>query len=155
MATSVKPALVLVPGAWHTSASLSSLIPLLKAEDYPVKAISLPSVGASPALPSFDADVAAIRAAIIPLIEVNKQVILIMHSYAGMPGTEAVQGLGEAERTKDGKEGGVVRLIYLAAFIARAGQSGGMVHHELTLPVLEPEEGWEQVSSGHIYCVDA
>ncbi|KAI9719615.1 MAG: hypothetical protein M1812_003386 [Candelaria pacifica] len=139
MTTLTKPTLVLIHGAWHTAASFSSLISLLEEEGYPAQCISLPSVGASPGLPSFDADVTAIRTVIKPLIESNKQVILVMHSYGGLPGTEALQGLSEIERRKEGKEGGVVRLVYLAAFIAKVEQSAGMVHEEYKLPVIETE----------------
>jgi hypothetical protein len=46
-----------------------------------------------------------------------------MNSYAGFPGTESSKGLSKTEREKEGKKGGIVALVYLAAFIQPVGVS--------------------------------
>lgn len=43
--------------------------------------------------------------------------IVLAHSYGGVPAAGAAHGLSKATRTKDGKTGGVLGLIYMCAFI--------------------------------------
>jgi pimeloyl-ACP methyl ester carboxylesterase len=119
-----KPTIVFVPGAWHTPAIYASTMSILQTHDFPTIGVPLPSVGAAnPALkPSFDADVKAIRDCLSGLVEKEgKEVILVTHSYSGMPGTEAPVGLGKKEREKKGLRGGVVRLVYIMAFAMPEG----------------------------------
>lgn len=50
--------------------------------------------------------------------------ILVMHSYGGMVGTEAVtEEMSKIYRRKKGLKGGVVKLLYMAAFLLRKGES--------------------------------
>jgi pimeloyl-ACP methyl ester carboxylesterase len=99
---------------------------ILNEAGYPTIGQSLPSVGASPGLPSFDEDVSAIRNCLTKLIEEEeKDVILVMHSYSGMPGTEAPVGLGKKEREQKALNGGVVRLVYIMAYAMPEGFSPG------------------------------
>jgi hypothetical protein len=44
-----------------------------------------------------------------------------MHSYSGMPGTEAPLGLTKQDREKSGAKGGVIRLVYVAALAMPEG----------------------------------
>ncbi|KEF52992.1 uncharacterized protein A1O9_10900 [Exophiala aquamarina CBS 119918] len=44
-----------------------------------------------------------------------------MHSYGGLVGSEAAAGLGRAERSKYGLQGGVIGLMYVCAFILPLG----------------------------------
>lgn len=46
-----------------------------------------------------------------------------MHSYSAIPGTECVKGFARRDLSSQGKNGGVVSLIYLSAFIVPAGAS--------------------------------
>ena len=46
-----------------------------------------------------------------------------MHSYGGIPGSAALNGLGKVEREKNGEKGGVVRLVYVASWILREGET--------------------------------
>lgn len=48
---------------------------------------------------------------------------MVMHSYAGNPGSGAAYGLSVEEREEAGLKGGVVGLIYMAAFMVPSGQS--------------------------------
>ena len=50
-------------------------------------------------------------------------VVVAMNSYAGFVGTEGCKNLSKALRTKEGKKGGVIALVYLAAFLPTVGQS--------------------------------
>ena len=119
-----KPTIVLIPGAWHTPASYGRLVPFLHEAGYPTVSAALPSVGASPGLPDFSQDVAAVQAVVTQLTDGGKEVVVVMHSYGAVPGTEALRGLGRKERLADGKAGGVVRLVYIAAMVLRKGETG-------------------------------
>jgi len=46
-----------------------------------------------------------------------------MHSYAGFPGTEATKNLSKTNRQEQGKEGGVVGLVYVAAWMPPVGKT--------------------------------
>lgn len=56
-------------------------------------------------------------------IDQGKDVVLLMHSYGGMVGTEATRGLSRIEREKNGLKGGIVRLVFLASIFAPPGRS--------------------------------
>lgn len=63
-------------------------------------------------------DVISIREKLLSLLETDgKDVIVIAHSYGGVPAAGAAYGSSKATRTKDGKAGGVLGLIYMCAFI--------------------------------------
>jgi len=118
-----KPTLVFVPGAWHGPSSFDPVTNLLSASGYSISPVTLPSVGASPAQPSFAADVAAVRAAITEAADADADVFVVMHSYGGVPGSEATKGLGKGDRRSEGKRGGVAGLVYLCAFALDRGKS--------------------------------
>ncbi|KAL0019851.1 hypothetical protein WJX79_008587 [Trebouxia sp. C0005] len=44
-----------------------------------------------------------------------------MHSYGGCPGAAAAQGLSAKDRAADGKTGGIIGLIFIAAFLLHQG----------------------------------
>jgi hypothetical protein len=46
-------------------------------------------------------DVPIIRDSIAELVSNGKEVVLVVHSYAGFPGGEARKGLGKKERADD------------------------------------------------------
>lgn len=115
-----KPTILLVAGAWHTADYFGPLIKLLEATNYPTVSLGLPSVGASPPVSDFSGDVAAIRTAASELIADDKEVVAVLHSYGGIAGTEALQGLGKAQ---EGKAGRVIALVYIATMLPKKGHS--------------------------------
>lgn len=117
-----KPTIVCVPGEWHTPKCYDDVFAALETHDYPTVGLPLPSVGAPTALPSFDEDVKAIKECLRTLVEEEeKDVVVVVHSYSGMPGTEAPAGLGKKEREAKGLKGGVVRLVYIMALAPAEG----------------------------------
>lgn len=66
-------------------------------------------------------DAAQIHALLASLADQGKEVVLVMHSYGGMPGTESVKGVSLTERRAQGKPGGVSQLLYVACIIAQVG----------------------------------
>lgn len=94
------PTVVFVPGAWHTPEAYSDTIKALEQHSYPTVGLPLPSAGAEPAHLDFQGDVEGIRRCITELVDAGKEVILVSHSYSGMPAAEAPIGLGRSERAK-------------------------------------------------------
>ena len=60
---------------------------------------------------------------LMPYIEAGHYVVLIMHSYGGMPGMAAATGLSAKERAGRGLKGGIVALATLAGLFAAEGKS--------------------------------
>jgi pimeloyl-ACP methyl ester carboxylesterase len=102
--------LLLVHGAWHGAWCWERLTPVLEAYGWNVSTVDLPSASTDPSTNAgmYD-DAAAIRER---LERIDGPVVVVAHSYGGMPATEAA-----ATATN------VVRLIYLAAFQPDAGES--------------------------------
>jgi pimeloyl-ACP methyl ester carboxylesterase len=116
------PVVVLVPGAWHQPTCYSELYMHLAVHSYETHTVALPSCGS--ATPSFDPDVAAIRKVLAQLCDdEGKDVVLVMHSFGGSCGSEAVKGFAKKLREKERKKGGVVRLVYIMAFAMMPGES--------------------------------
>ena len=119
-----KPTFIFVPGAWHTPSVFSQVIDLLSTHGYTSHGLSLPSVGANPGLPDFNADVIALQALVNKSIAASEDVIVILWSYGGVVGTEAVlPSMLKPNREKEGKSGGVVHLVFLAAPALKVGMS--------------------------------
>ena len=74
-------------------------------------------------------------------MEKGKDVIVVCHSYGGVLASEAIhQSLSRKVRAAEGKEGGVVHIVYLCAFIIPEGESlasalGGSLPPYITLRV--------------------
>lgn len=117
-----KPTVVCVPGAWHGPEIYANTLDILSQHGYPTVALALPSVGADPPHTSFDEDVKVIRNCLTKLVEEEeREAVLVMHSYSGMPGAEAPVGLDRKERETAGKKGGVIRLVFIMAFVMPEG----------------------------------
>lgn len=117
-----KPTIVLVPGAWHTPVIYAGVINSLSAHKYPTVGLPLPSAGATPPNADFVEDVTAIKNCLTKLVVLEeKEVVLVVHSYTGMPGAEAPKGLGKKERQEKGLKGGVLRVVFIMAFAMPEG----------------------------------
>lgn len=135
MATSL-PTIVLVHGAWHTPPNYQSYIDALKAKGFTVHCPRLPSCnGASPPNASLPEDVVCVHEVVKPLVEAGERVLMLLHSYGGAVGTDAVDGLAFSDRKAAGQPGGVIHLLYLCAYILPPGstifgvvQEAGMDH---------------------------
>ena len=51
----------------------------------------------------------------------KKEVVLLLHSYAGIPGVGATEDLGRKERYAKDLDGGIMRLVLIAAFAMSEG----------------------------------
>ena len=123
------PTIVLVHGAWHTPAVYQPFISALEAEGFVVHAPLLPSCAQSVS-PSQDRpaslpeDAACVRNLISTLVNQGDRILMILHSYGGAVGTDAVtRELTFADRQSRGLVGGVIHLTYLCAYMLQPGGS--------------------------------
>lgn len=107
-----KPFIVLVPGSFAVAWAYKDLISKLRAKGYPALEIVLPStqkrMPLEPATMSDDAR--EIRGVAEALVAQNKEVVVMCHSYGGVPTTQALAGVP------------VKRIIYLTSIAPKIGQ---------------------------------
>ena len=120
-----KPIIVLVPGAWLPNEQYTDLLTLLLRSGYSFVMRKLPSVNsATPNDQTVMTDAESIRQyVLIPQINSGRDVVLLMHSYGGIPGPVAAVGLSKQELSAQGKPGEIIGIIMLSAFIAGEGLS--------------------------------
>ncbi|KAK8073682.1 Alpha/beta hydrolase fold-1 [Apiospora phragmitis] len=109
-----KPFFVPLHGAWHTSKCFTPLISAL------VVCPALPSSNATPLPKDWNADVEAIQTTVSKLVE-EHDVVVVMHSFSGLTGGTSLEGLDKQSCTAKGFTGGVIRLVYIAAFLVPEG----------------------------------
>ncbi len=141
MATN-KPTLVLVHGGWHIPSTYTKFTRSLRSAGYEVHVPRLPSMNETrPPNTDLATDTALIRGYVESLVDAGRTVIVIMHSYGGQVGTNALYNLGlnNRKQNEDGQSGGVVHLIYMCAFaLPEGGSMVGKVKefgHEHLLPL--------------------
>lgn len=61
-------------------------------------------------------DVTVIRAAVEQPLAAGKEIVLVCHSYGGIPGSAAAEGYQVHERHEKSLPGGIKHIVYLAAF---------------------------------------
>ncbi|KAJ0160934.1 hypothetical protein CTA2_7055 [Colletotrichum tanaceti] len=140
--SAAKPTFVLAPGAWHRETCFAPAQQILESRGYPVEAVAYPSVGAEPPTKGVKDDAAAVRAVLERLADEGKEIVLVVHSYGGLVGSNAVEGLGYKQRAREGKKGGVVIFVYLAAFVLPLGKCIRDLLGGQLLPWMQVEDGY-------------
>ncbi|KAL2427080.1 hypothetical protein ABEF95_008073 [Exophiala dermatitidis] len=117
----VKSLIYVLHGSWHGPAFFDPVKAKLEGRGYTVVCPQQPSTGATPPTKTMYDDVEFVRGELEHLADQGHDILLVMHSYGGVVGTQAAAGLGKTERQKKGQEGGIVRLFYTCAFILPVG----------------------------------
>lgn len=120
---SSKPIIVLTPGAWHSPEHFQDLRDELHARGWETRGVRHQSVGSEPPTKGLYDDAAATGAVLQELADQGQQIVLVAHSYGGLAAAEGVKGFGFKQRAAEGKPGGVIIFVYLAAFVGQKGQS--------------------------------
>lgn len=122
---SLQPHFLVVPGAWHQPEAYEKFVALLRKAGYSAAVVSLPSCNTKdPQEATCLADAEAVRKEIFSSMEVDgKDVVVVCHSYGGIPGGGAAYGLSKVARAKTGKKGGVTGLVYVSGFVVPEGSS--------------------------------
>ncbi|CEI62218.1 hypothetical protein FVEN_g10284 [Fusarium venenatum] len=139
--SSPKPRIVLAAGAWHLASCYDALREALHSRGWKTDSVDYPSVGAEPPTKGLDDDAAALRSVIERLADDGEQIVLVVHSYGGLVGANAVKGLGYHQRREQGLPGGVIMYVYMAAFVAPIGASIRQMFGGEFLPWMRLEEG--------------
>lgn len=130
MSSLASPTIVLLQGSFQLPEVYHKFADLIRSHGFTVVQPTYPSLTDQDA-PGFTSktlttDADAVEAVIKTLVEdEGKTVMVVMHSYGGLVGSEAIPGaLTYASRRERDLPGGVARLFYLAAFVLPRGQSG-------------------------------
>ncbi|KIW13901.1 hypothetical protein PV08_06682 [Exophiala spinifera] len=117
------------PGSYCLTSLYQPLLDAVTEAGYEIKAIHPPTVGPrsrqgyAHKAPSMYDDASVLAREVEQLADEGKDVIIVGHSYGGVPMTQASKGLGKEERKAQGKPGGIVRLGYMTAIVPEHGQS--------------------------------
>lgn len=143
-ATTTNPTILIVPGSFSAASSYDSLVNALVALSYPTFVSDLPSASRLPPAPaaSMADDAAHFHGLAESLADEGRDIVILTHSYGGVPGTEAAKGLAKSDREAEGKKGGVIRLVYLTSIVPPVGGSlistMGEVSEAITIEVCVP-----------------
>ncbi|KAH8897888.1 alpha/beta-hydrolase [Thozetella sp. PMI_491] len=119
---------VIIPGSFATPASYTRLEAALRQKGQDVQVVGLLSAndGTRRPAPKMEDDAEHIRAAVTSILDSSidpKNVVMLLHSYSGIPGSSALKGLGKTDRAAEGKATAVVGIVYLGSFLAPLGSS--------------------------------
>ena len=120
-----KPTLVLIPGSFSPSSLYSEVSSRLEAKGFQIIVGDLPTTGRSPPAPAatMREDAGYFHDLVSGIADEGKDVVLLAHSYGGIVANQSAKGILKTDRTALGKRGGVVRIVFLAAFVPQVGQS--------------------------------
>ncbi|KAM0250762.1 hypothetical protein ACHAP5_001979 [Fusarium lateritium] len=119
------PIVVIVPGSFGPGKHYRTFTESLERDGITSRVIETPSVGRKDPLPpqTMSDDVAEINKVVAELLDEGKEVVLMTHSYGGIPGTQSLKDLSRKARKEQGKEGGIDKIIYLASVVLQPGTS--------------------------------
>lgn len=149
------PHILFVPGSFSPATIYAPFISLLQNTSVPASAVDLPSVIApGAALPSKPAslydDAAAIHAALTPLLDAHKEIVLLAHSYGGLPASQVFQypRISLKERRHAGLGGGISKIIYVSSPLPE-------LDHSSNYPVAVPNSYTTQMPGTSFITLDA
>ncbi|KAJ7459983.1 Alpha/Beta hydrolase protein [Mycena galericulata] len=123
MSTTSKPSIIIIPGSFSPLSLYDPVIADLKSYGYPVYGLELETVGHRDNAPGLYDDAATIAAQATRLADEGKDVVLVAHSYGGLVACEASKGLAKRVREKEGRKGGVSRIVFVSSVVGLEGQS--------------------------------
>ncbi|KAF3491060.1 uncharacterized protein GIQ15_00577 [Arthroderma uncinatum] len=101
-----KPVILIIHGAWQHPAYYQTFVQVLQSRGYETHCPRLPSCGGQiPPTKSLKDDVEFIRNFTAELADSGRLIDVIMHSYGGIVGTDALCGFGIEDRVKRGVKG--------------------------------------------------
>ena len=116
-----KPTLIFAPGAWYPPTAFDPIIQ--KLDGYTCHTIAFPSIQQASSVKDLGPDIAAVRTPVQQEAEAGRDVVVISHSWSGLPVSSALEELSKAQREQEGKKGGVIRLVFVSAFVPEIGES--------------------------------
>jgi hypothetical protein len=119
------PVLVFVPGSFAPVHLYAGWVESLSRHGITSQLVDTPSVGKRENLgpQTMSDDVEAIVKVVSQQFEEGRRVVLMTHSYGGIPGTQSLKQLSRVAREADGKSGGIEKIIYLTSVVPPVGVS--------------------------------
>ena len=120
-----KPAVVFVHSSWHTPKHFEPTCQLFNANGFATECPLLPSCSGNLTLskPLLD-DAKIIYDAVSKLVVQGLEVIVVMHGYGGLVGSEAItKDLSKKERQAKNLQGGIIHLLYISAHVGPVGHT--------------------------------
>lgn len=113
-----KPAYVFVGGVSHTPLFFESLIKEMATLGYESTAVAFPTCGENTETVTQWEEVTAIQKAVKSYLgDQSRDVILVLHSYGGWPGSRAIKTLDKETRNDNGKSTSIIEVVFIAAFL--------------------------------------
>jgi hypothetical protein len=112
---------VLCPRAWYPTFTIDILVSKLTAKRFKCLVVKFPSIYSQLPVLITEPDIADVRHVIIPELDARKNVVVIVHSWAGLPVNSALYGFSKLEREKQSKPGAVLKIIYSNTFLGERG----------------------------------
>ena len=121
------PTIVIVPGAMHCEAHYEPLTQDLENHGYKCVTASLPSTQSIEAPPAGLADdTSAVRTAVLDELDKHKNdVVVLAHSYGGVPANNALEHLDTMSRSGNGHSTSVKGTAFMCSLPVPAGQTAG------------------------------
>ncbi|KAI5868240.1 alpha/beta-hydrolase [Durotheca rogersii] len=116
---------VIVPGSFSPSELYILLQDRLESHGIPSVVVDLPSVGhhQGKRAATMTDDANEISRVASALLDDGKEVVLMAHSYGGIPATQSLEKLSHTARRAAGKDRGVKKVVYLASVVIPVGTS--------------------------------
>ncbi|KAI4862435.1 Alpha/beta hydrolase fold-1 [Hypoxylon rubiginosum] len=142
--------MLIIPGASALPLFYFPVIESVRAHGFDIRALHIPSVGIpgprEGAPPTMYDDAAFIATHVKSLADAGNDVILITHSYGGVPATQSVQGLSKKEREAQGLQGGIIGIAYMTSLVPNIGEPAASVQapmpEESKVPTAMDDSGW-------------
>ncbi|KAL2871603.1 alpha/beta hydrolase [Aspergillus lucknowensis] len=118
------PTVAIVAGAWQSPDNYGPLRDALARLGYESVCQAAPSTSLPHGDTDLDTDIAFVHdSVLLPLVKSGKEVIVVLHSFAGVYGGGAVKGLSRTEYAQNGEPGGVIAVVYVAGPCVPSGIS--------------------------------
>ncbi|KAL8831341.1 MAG: hypothetical protein Q9170_005334 [Blastenia crenularia] len=110
------PTILVIHGGYFLPPAWATFLSSLKAAGFEAECPRLPTCGDDrPPTKTIHDDVKVIHDAAIQLASAGKKIIVLAHSYGGIPASEAITRSLYASQSDNG--GGVIHIIYLSAWL--------------------------------------
>ena len=114
--------ILLSHGAFNTPWHYNLYTTALQEHDFRTLCPQQSSSGPSPPPNSFDSDIELLNETVRSELLAGRDILLVCHSYGGIPGCEALADLPE-KALKGKRLGRVLGIVFVSAFVAEEGQS--------------------------------
>ncbi|KAJ4136525.1 hypothetical protein NW768_004140 [Fusarium equiseti] len=113
-----RPVIAIIQGAWHRRPHYEAFAQALTSKGYTVLQPGNTTAGLVDNIKgkTYLDDVEVIRQTLQPSLDEGKKIVLVCHSYGGIPGSAATEGYQIHEREAKGLKGGIIHVVYVASF---------------------------------------